>query len=62
MKTEIASFTNASELTTSVIVEFESKYHVSLRDDESGEYLPFVKIFPIANDAIAYAKKIANIN
>jgi hypothetical protein len=62
MKKHIASYANDFDAVTSVIVEFETKYYVSLRDDDSGIYFDQIQIFAVIEDAIMHAKKIANIN
>lgn len=54
----IATFTNIEDAMTAFVTEGEKGFHVSLRDDDSMEFAPFVTIFPTAEMAIEKAKSV----
>lgn len=54
----IATFTNNETNITSFVTLGTRGYHVSIRDDDCGEFFPAAKIFKDKEQAIALAKKI----
>ncbi len=61
MTTEIiASFKNEEDQVISYVTIGKNGFHVSMKDIDSGEYLPYVSIIPNKDQAIEKAKKIVN--
>ena len=60
---QIASFNNAEYGITSLVTKISKGYAVTLVDDDAGQVLPNVTIYPFAMlaQAINYAKKIAGV-
>ena len=60
---QIASFNNAKYGITSLVTKISKGYAVTLVDDDAGQVLPNVTIYPFAMlaQAINYAKKIAGV-
>lgn len=58
MERILHQYTNESTGMTAFVVVGAKGYHVSLRDDDSGEFLPTVTCFPELERAVAKAKEV----
>lgn len=54
------NYTNKETGMESIITNHEKGFSVSFRDTDSGEYLPYNKIFPVSmkKEAFTFARKI----